>query len=119
MNILTVDDALDQFRALAGARKFDVSDEPSSMTSTGSTTTVRVGRAELQLSCGGADGVILLQISHGHPDGSPSGWLELFRSNCTSGSFRDADLAVAEVSFLSSVEYGLELMLPRGAIEST
>jgi hypothetical protein len=119
VNIVTVEDALDQFRALAGARKFDVSDEPSSMTSTGSTTTVRVGNAKLQLTCGGADGVLLLQISHGPTDGPPSGWLELFRSRCTSGSFRDADLAVAEVSFLSSVEYGLELMLPRGATEST
>lgn len=110
MIILNVEDALSLFRELAKASGFDVWQESSFVNSAGCISSIRRGNAQLRLVWEGADGSLLIQISHGPPDGPQDHWLELFRSKCIRGSFPDADLP--EVSFLSSVEYGLELMIP-------
>lgn len=117
VKVLTVEDAVHEFRELAEAKGLDVRHEPSRTGATGSTAWLRIGNAQLRLAWGGEEEFLLLQISHGPPDGPQSGWLELFRSKCTRGSFPDADLP--EVSFSSSVQYGLELMLPRMSSENT
>lgn len=113
MNILTFDDAVDQFRELAEARGFDVRHEPSPLNLGGSVTLLRKGNAQLRLVWDGGEELLLLQISHGPMDGPQAGWLEIFSTKCVRGSFRDPDSP--EVRFFDSVEYGLELMLPAGA----
>lgn len=87
MDILTVEDAVDQFRELIEARGLDVRHEPSPMYSIGSTTSLRIGNAQLRLHWDGDEELLLLKISHGPPEGSQSGWIELFRSDCTRGTF--------------------------------
>lgn len=116
MKLVTVEDAVDQFRELVEAEGLAVLQEPSRIITTGSTASPEIGNGQPRL-VGGQEDFLLLQISHGAPDGPQAGLLELFRSKCTRGSFPDAELA--EVSLSSSLEYGLELMLPRVSSEST
>jgi len=113
MDILTVEGAFDQFRILVEALGFDVRHESSP---TSSTTSVVVGSAQLRLVWDSKEEFLLLQISHGPPDRPQLAWLELFRTKVAGDLFRESDLP--EVSFVSSVEYGLELMLPTKSSES-
>ncbi|OEY99798.1 MULTISPECIES: hypothetical protein [Stenotrophomonas] len=108
MDILTVEGAFDQFRRLVEAQGFDVRHEKSP---TSSTTSLVVGSAQLRLVWAGKEELLFLQISQGPPDRPQLAWLELFRSKLAGDSFREADLP--EINFVSSVEYGLELMTPR------
>lgn len=110
MPIVTVERAINQFRELATAAGFDVLHEPSPEHFGSSIIYLNQGNAQLRLIWNGKDEYLSLQLSHGPTEASWSDWLELFGTKCIFGSFRDSESP--EVNFLSSVEYGLELMLP-------
>jgi len=110
MNIVHVAEAIRQFRDLAMAAGFEVLHDSLPL---GSVTSCAEAEAQLRLVWDGNDEYLYLQVSHGVPKAPSSGWLDLFSSKCIGGAFRDPELP--EVSFLASVEYGLDLMLPGAA----
>lgn len=106
MKLVTVEDAVDQFRELVEAEGLEVLHEPSRIIATGSTASLEIGNGQLRL-VGGQEDFLLLQISHGAPDGPQAGLLELFRSKCTRGSFPDAELAESAFYRPSSTDLSL------------
>ena len=81
-------------------------------TTTSSTRSVTASRngGALRLVWTAIDRALILEISHGPPDGARAGWLELYR-----GTSVDAHLESGspDVDFMSALEYGFDLLFPQ------
>lgn len=104
--------AIAQFLELAEQAGFVVSRGSSSHGFASSTYRIIAEDAELRLVYDGRDQSLALEVNSG-PPGPITGWFELFGCTCADGTI--VEPTDPETSFLSSVEYGLELMAGREA----
>jgi hypothetical protein len=107
---MSVTQAIDMFCSLATKSGSLPIQESSSGDFGSSVARVVRGESELRVVWHGKDEYLLIQISHGPSSGPQAGWLELFGARCRGGTLPEVE--PGEVTFGSSVEYGLELVSP-------
>jgi hypothetical protein len=108
---MRINEAVSKFEHLAARAGFAVLREESPHDFGSSVTRIRNEDAELRLVWDGRDEYLNVQISHGPPKGEKAGWLELWGLKCIAGTIIEPPNV--DVTFMSAVEHGVELMSPR------
>jgi hypothetical protein len=108
---MCINEAVSEFEQLVARAGFAVLREESPHDFGSSVTRISNKDAELRLVWDGKDEYLSVQMSHGPPKGEKAGWLELWGLKCIAGTFIESP--DADVTFMSAVEYGVELMSPQ------